>query len=324
MNIERMIVGFKKLQIISAFFQMKLPRLLKNGSMHVEEAAKNVGLKYGEFIRLVRCFLWAGLIKIDKKERIRLTYKGKKLAKYSDVETAWLYGQANTQYKVWGELYNSFMQSDIAFEKLYGQNYFEYSFSNDEHHEAFHNIMSRDTEEIIPELMELDFSRFNKIYDIGGGDGTLLLHMANRYRKKEFTIYEKEGMQKIIMNRIEGVGNVKLEIGDFFEYIPADGDLYIMKCILHDWNDEKCLDILKRCERIMREDSALLIIEHILPNKFVKDSYSVSSDISMKLLLDGKERTYEDFAGLLEKSGLEVYNKLESNKGYGFIFAKKK
>ena len=184
--------------------------------------------------------------------------------------------------------------------------------------------MSIDTEKIVPCLMKFDFARFRKIYDIGGGDGTLLLCLAKKYPSKEFTIYEKQGMQKIILDKIYDVTNINVEIGDFFESIPKGGDLYIMKCILHDWNDSKCIDILTKCAESMSNDATLLIIEYILPHKFAKDTYSVSSDISMKLLLGGKERTYEDYLVLLEKSGFVAYNRQGKKNSYGYIFAHKK
>lgn len=109
--------------------------------------------------------------------------------------------------------------------------------------------------------------------------------------------------------------------GDFFESVPDGADAYIMKSVIHDWGDERCVTILSNCRQAMRADAKVLIVEPVLPPT-VKPSFSrlgvIMSDLNMLLNTGGRERTEAEFASLLRSAGLELTKVLPVPKPSGY------
>jgi hypothetical protein len=110
---------------------------------------------------------------------------------------------------------------------------------------------------------------------------------------------EKELAAKGFVNRCS------IEAGSFFDFIPKDADAYLMKMILHDWNDERSLQILINCNKAMKSGSRLLVIESVIPEGNTPHPGKLM-DINMLAMTGGKERTEKEFAALFEKAGLQL------------------
>ncbi|WP_321389248.1 methyltransferase [Emcibacter sp.] len=104
--------------------------------------------------------------------------------------------------------------------------------------------------------------------------------------------------------RLSGIG------GNFFEEVPADGDLYLLKLILHDWNDDQCIEILKNIRTAIRPDGTLCIIEILVPDDFTPHG-GWMADLNMMALTGGRERSRKEYEGLLEKGGFRLTKTME-------------
>jgi len=153
-----------------------------------------------------------------------------------------------------------------------------------------------------------DFSNFKSIVDIGGGNGMLMMAVLDAAPAAKGIVFDEGYVvtetQKIIDKK--GMGErCTIEAGSFFNSIPQNADAYIMKMILHDWDDEKSLKILKNCGNAMKPESKLLILESVIPGTNIPHPGKFM-DINMLAMTGGMERTEKEFATLLKKAGLKL------------------
>ena len=91
----------------------------------------------------------------------------------------------------------------------------------------------------------------------------------------------------------------------FFDDVPAGGDIYILSAIIHDWDDESCIKILRNCHKKIRDSGKLLLVESVIePGN--KPQFGKLTDLNMMVLAGGKERTAEEFRELLSAGGFEM------------------
>ncbi|WP_280402869.1 methyltransferase [Nocardia carnea] len=151
-----------------------------------------------------------------------------------------------------------------------------------------------------------DVSGYRRIVDVGGGRGGLLSLLLSRNAQATGLLYDRAPVLGThLLDTPELAGRWTVEAGDFFESVPADGDLYVLKHILHDWNDEECIRILRRCREMMLPGSRLLVAESIAPPPNTPH-YVWSLDLMMLAALTGRERTREEFEQLFEAADLAL------------------
>jgi hypothetical protein len=154
-------------------------------------------------------------------------------------------------------------------------------------------------------LSEYDFSKFNHIIDIGGGYGELLYKISDAYPDIHAVLFEKKEVIHDIVLDDKYNGKIRLVSGDFFQSVPENGDLYILKQVIHDWDDEKAIRILKTVKRSMRADSKLLLVEAMMEED-ERNWYKLYLDILLLTMFDGKERSRDQFEHILHQSGLKI------------------
>src|SRR5262249_34591897 len=150
-----------------------------------------------------------------------------------------------------------------------------------------------------------DVSQVKHIVDVGGSHGMLLTTLLQAAPTAKGVLFD---LPHVIEEALEMVGslglNDRIELigGDFFQEVPPGGDLYLLKQILHDWDDAHCLVLLKNIHRAARPQSKLLVVEMIVPDK-PEPSLVPLTDLAMLVLLGGRERSGHDFASLLGRAG---------------------
>jgi hypothetical protein len=163
-----------------------------------------------------------------------------------------------------------------------------------------------------------DFSGVHTLIDIGGGYGLLLAAILAAYPEMSGKVFDlphcQEGATRLLAER--GVaGRAEFVVGSFFDSVPSGADAYVLKSVIHDWDDEKSLTIFEKCraamsERTRRKGGArLLIIEPIVPDRMGSSSHDgviVGSDLNMLVMAGGRERTEAEFRSLLEAAGLRI------------------
>ena len=148
------------------------------------------------------------------------------------------------------------------------------------------------------------------LVDVGGGTGTLLAKVLRHRPKMRGVLFERPGMLELARGYLaeQGVADrCELVDGDFFSSVPAGGDVYVLKSVLHDWDDERCIAILQSCRAAMDESARLAIIELVLPEHMTPSGPMLSAallDLIMLAYAGGRERTEAEFTQLLDHARL--------------------
>ena len=180
---------------------------------------------------------------------------------------------------------------------------------NSEYSKVFNDAMSSysamHTAMVLEALSGYDFSNVSHICEIGGGQGHLLSHLQSKYNHLNGTILELESVvnnqDSSWPNKMGLQDRCKYIKGNMFEQVPS-ADLYMMKMILHDWNDEECIKILSNIHKSASDKSKVIIVEHVVPDP-TTPHFSKLFDIHMMCATTGRERTIEEYKSILNQSG---------------------
>jgi len=207
-----------------------------------------------------------------------------------------------------GELTVTIRTGQPAFEHVYDAPFFEYLASHPHDAAVFNAAMSSLPAYISAIVNAYDFSTFERIVDVGGGHGALLIGILSKNPRVRGVLYDLRAVVDNAPAPAEQSVADRLEIvaGNFFDAVPARADAYLLKGIIHDWNDESAVRILKNCRRAMRPDGRLLIFDTVLTPS--SDPASAIMDVLMMILTGGRERTESEFRSLLDTAGFSLVN----------------
>jgi ubiquinone/menaquinone biosynthesis C-methylase UbiE len=212
-------------------------------------------------------------------------------------------------WQAFGELSYSVKTGATAHHKVQGMGSFEFFEQNKEAGKVFNNAMTNMSKTVVPAIVEAyDFSGFGKLVDIAGGHGYLLAGILKANPNLQGILFD---LPYVIENagellEEEGVAERTERVsGDFFESVSAGADAYLMKHIIHDWDDEKSIKILQNIHRAMNDDGKVLIVEMVVPETS-EPSPSKMLDICMLVMEGGKERTEKEYRELLAAAGFHL------------------
>jgi cyclopropane fatty-acyl-phospholipid synthase-like methyltransferase len=159
-----------------------------------------------------------------------------------------------------------------------------------------------------PILEAYDFSGISTLVDIGGGQGSLLTTILQKYPTMNGILFDRSS---VIDSAAEGItGEVaqrcKLVAGSFFETIPQGADAYIAKQVFHNWSDDDCITILKGCRQAMKPEGRILIVDRVIVSDNKATSFHKFWDVLMLITTNGRERTEKEFAQLYQSAGFKL------------------
>jgi hypothetical protein len=307
----QMIFSFMTSQAISSVAKLGIADLLASGPKSTDELARATGVKVRPLYRILRALASVGVFSQDDGGNFRLTPVGEPLR--SDAADSLrgfsIFLGSDWHWRVWSELGYSAQTGQPAFEKIYGKPFFKYLAENPEPARIFDNAMTSFSASVGAAVIDAyDFTGIKKLVDVGGGHGLLLASILEKYPRMTGVVFDApavvEGAKDLIKGR--GVdGRCQTAGGDFFTSVPAGGDAYIMKHIIHDWEDERALIILKNCHRAMTEDGKLLVVEMVIPEGNAP-SLGKFLDLEMLLFLHSYERTEAEYRALFERAGFRL------------------
>src|SRR5215472_7064229 len=154
-----------------------------------------------------------------------------------------------------------------------------------------------------------DFSASQNVVDVGGGHGTLLAAILSAYPNARGVLFDQAHVIAGARTFLEGAGvadRCSLVAGDFLQSVSSGGDTYLLKWIVHDWDDESAISILRNCRQAMRPRGKVLVIEGLIPagSASAEHTQALWDDVLMLVLLGGRERTAEQYQHLMEMAGL--------------------
>ncbi len=227
-------------------------------------------------------------------------------------------------WRSWGELEYSVRTGRSAWEKVTGAPSFAYFAAHDEQRLTFNFAMSQHTRTVAPAFLAgYDFTRFTTLVDLGGGNGTLISCLLQAVPGMKGVLFDTaDGLESApeVLAQAGVSDRCDVVTGDFFTEVPAGADAYVIKSVIHDWDDSDTVKILSNCRRAMGPASVLLVIEPVLPDVCsASDTGNVMSDLNMLVLTEGRERTEAEFRALYEAAGLTLVELVGPLAGYRLI-----
>ncbi|HVZ74411.1 MAG TPA: methyltransferase [Polyangia bacterium] len=219
--------------------------------------------------------------------------------------------------RAWPEITHAVKTGETAFRKVFGAEIFEYLATDAEASQAFDEAMAGYTAATSAAVVAAyDFSPFQKIVDIGGGNGALLaaiLEKTPRASGVTFDLPQPSQRAKEALGARGLAGRCEVVAGDFFEGVPSGGDAYALKMIVHDWDDARSIAILKNVRKAIRPDGRVLIMESVVDPASGAGAPPKLLDINMLVMTGGRERTADEFAALYRASGFELARIVPAN-----------
>lgn len=225
-------------------------------------------------------------------------------------------------WRAWAEMMYGVKTGGVPHVKVQGMSSFEFFERNKDAGEIFNRGMTSNTLRAAPAIVEAyDFSAVSKVVDIAGGHGLLLAGILKANPHLHGVLFDLpfviEGAGELLER--EGVSDrVEMASGDFFESVPAGADAYMMKHIIHDWDDESSVKILRNVRSAMNENGKVLIIEMVVPEGNIPSAAKIL-DIQMLVMETGKERTEDEYRRLLEAAGFRLTRIIPTTSPYSVI-----
>ncbi len=281
--------------------KLHLADFIAEGVTSVSALAVKTNTHERSLYRLLRALSSVGVFKEIEGERFELTELAECLLDRPDSPRGMLLWINDPIHdRAWEQLLHSIETGKPAFEKAFGKPIFEYFKENKEISEIFNQAMTSNAKGIHSLIAKaINLEGVEVLFDVGGGHGHLIKLILETNPKIKGGVYD-------LPHVVSGIKNSNFEIygGDFFESVPKGANAHIMSFIIHDWDDESSLKILKNCHNALPESGKIFIAENIIgsPNE---PSLGKLLDMEMLAMCTGKERTEREFKILLEKAGFK-------------------
>ena len=309
-QLARMISGYWISQGVYVAAKLKIADLLAQRSQSVSELAAATKTHEPSLYRLLRALASVGVFAEQTDGRFRLTPMAECLrSDVSGSQWAMAVMMGEEHYQAWGELLFSVQTGEIAFDKVFGKPIFEHLSEHPASAAIFDQAMtSVHGSETAPMVRSYDFSAINTLADIGGGNGIVISSVLKTYPHMQGILFDLPHVIERAKASLKSAGvadRCQTFSGNFFESVPSGADAYLMRHIIHDWDDDKAITILRNCHRGLNTDGRVLIVESVIaPGN--DPSFAKLLDLTMMVLPGGKERTAVEYQRLLEASGFEL------------------
>jgi ubiquinone/menaquinone biosynthesis C-methylase UbiE len=313
----QMISGFWISRAIYIAAKLGIADHLRNGYKTADELAAATGTHAPSLYRVLRALASVGVFGEDARmgftltplaETLRTDAPGS-LRAFATVELG------EEHYPAWGELLHSVKTGEIAFDRAFGMPVWKFFEQNPQNAKTFNDAMTGMTLAVNDAVLSnYDFRSITKIVDVGGGHGSLIASILKANPQMKGVLFDAPSVAEGAQTRIEAEGiadRCEVVSGDFFQSVPAGGDAYILKWIIHDWNDERSITILRNCYRAMTENGKLLLVEAVVP-RGSEPHFSKFIDLNMLVMTGGRERTEDEYRILLEASGFKLTSTIQT------------
>ena len=305
--------------VLLAVAQSRLLDFVEDVPQSAPVIARKGGFDPGKLFRVLRFLVAQQVLECDDKGRFRQTSRSRLLHEH----VSGLQFLRESMGAAQG-LAECLRTGESAFECHFGMPVFDYLTQNPEVGHYFSNLMRRTTSALESLLLaNHKFLPFSSVVDVGGNDGSLLVSLLERHPTSHGVVFDL----KSTAERAEALtaassvaDRIQVRSGDFFQEVPENADLYLLKQILHDWSDNECVAILRNIRKAIADDGRLALIEYLLPGT-PQHHPGFAMDIHMMVLSSGCERTREEYELLIEAAGFRLERITESTQGLSVIEA---
>ena len=288
----RMIRGYWVSQTVGAFAALAIPDRLAAGPRRYDVLAKELGCDPDATYRLLRASATLGLVLRARDGCFNLTPLGGILRSSvpGSLRQFAIALTAPGHWLSWGRLAEAVRQGVRQAPAALGQELFEFYAQHPDEGRAFTGAMSDVSEQVADEVGQLiDVSAATHIVDLGGASGGVIAALLEKNPALHGTILELPHVvpqARSVLVRRGLTSRCRVVEGDFFEAVP-EADCYILKHIIHDWDDERSVRILLNCARSLRTSGRVIVIERVLPEDDASSDAALA-DLNMLVLLPGR------------------------------------
>ncbi|GAC1513121.1 MAG: methyltransferase [Chloroflexota bacterium] len=290
--------------------ELGIADLLAEGPLAVDDLASAVGAHAPTLYRILRLLASEGVFIEAEDGSFALTPPAAALRRDAGpARLQVLFIGRDASWQAAGSLLHSVRTGETAFEHVHGVDFFEHLRHHPDEQALFDQLMVGNTVPVARAVAaEYDFSGIRSIVDVGGGRGALALEILRAHPHIRGIVFDQPAVVAGARDAIEAEGladRCEAVGGDFFVAVPDGCDAYLLKYVLHDWDDERSLAILRACRRAMQQNGRLLVVELRVPRGNVP-SFATSSDVNMLINLGGQERTEDEYSRLFAAAGFDL------------------
>lgn len=305
-SLFRFLSGFRLTQALYVSAKLGMADRLAAGPKDAETLAREVGVDPDRLFRVLRALASFGVLSLDGAGRFRLTELGEYLR--TDVPgslEAFAVFSGEESYRAFGELLHTVRTGETAFDHVYGMGHFDYLAQHPDASTTFHRWMAGALGALDDPLEGFDLHDRRVLVDVGGGQGALLALVLRNHTELKGILFDLPTALTDAPEYLESFGvrdRCEILSGSAFEFVPPGGDAYVMSRILHDWTDDKALEILRNCRRAIPQEGVLLLREVVLKEGTLPPAQALL-DLVMMAMTGGRERTENDWRQLLHRAG---------------------
>lgn len=311
LRVLRMGLGFQVTALVALTARLGLADLLSSGPKTSAELAEATGAHPQALLRFLRACVAFGLCEMAGPDSFGLTPEGACLRSDGRSLHGFALGMGQPAHlRPFEYLYEGIMEDRPVAQDALGMPMWEYYDAHPEAKATLTEHLDEVTAELAPHVVaNVDLTAFNRIVDVGGNQGHFLAALLDAAPKATGVLFDRPEVMDEARANISARGladRVQLVGGDFREFVPDGGDLYLIKGVLHDWNDEGASQILRNCHQAAGPGSTLLSLEGIVRSEPPLDQIVHLIDLSMLLLVGGRERTQAEFEALFGNAGYHI------------------
>jgi hypothetical protein len=233
---------------------------------------------------------------------------------------------SGARWALWPQMLHTLRTGETAFSKVHGVEVFDYLARHAEDARLFNRTMSQGSALLAEEIVAgYDFGRFRTIVDVGGGHGLLLSRLLAAAPKARGVLFDLPEVIESAHAALAAQGladRCALVGGSFFDAVPSGGDGYIMKWILHDWDDTACHRILRNIRSVIPPEGRVVVVDRLLPEHVIDDAslrVNLLMDLTMLMTHKGRERTEKEFRRMFEQTGFALAPVRTTPTGHGIL-----
>jgi orsellinic acid C2-O-methyltransferase len=307
-----MLFGFYPTQVLHTLVRLGVPELLGDRLATADRLAAEAGAHPPSLARLLRAGVALGLLDMDGDE-YRLTETGRLLRAGvpGSMRNVVLLFAGDPVWRTWGRLEHSVRTGEPVYRNVVGADPFDYLAEHPDEEAVFNTAMAEGTRASAPAVVAAcDLSGARRVVDIGGGNGVLLAALLTANPGLQGVLFDTPaGLRDAERTLTEAGVRDRCEIvpGDFFTSVPERCDAYVLKSVIHDWDDERAVRILRRCREAMSPSSVVYVVDPVVPTdpaELARIGTTLMSDLNMLVCTGGRERTEAEFAALFAAAGL--------------------
>jgi SAM-dependent methyltransferase len=325
LELFRMVNAFWVSQALYTAATLRLADLVHDGSRTIDDLARQTGADPSSLYRLLRALTSVGVFVEESPGRFGVTQLGAYLQsnRPDSLHAAALVYGSPYLWTAWGNLLHSVKTGKPAFDHVHHQGFFEYLGAHREESECFNQHAAKAAAWRQGPLLAGydDFASIKVLIDVGGGYGAMLAAVLCAHPAMRGILFDAPHVVTGAAPVLEAAGvagRCTVVAGDFFVEVPSGADACLLAAILHDWDDERALRILRNCHRALPAGGRLLVLDHIVPEQKVSGE-TAFMDLNMLVVLPGKERTAVEFRDLFEAAGFQLKRVLQLSPLAGLV-----